>query len=214
MPQWGWHQDSFQDRKWGENSREGPGTCAQPHTQCRWAPRLDWDTLMPWVQGYRKNGSHRGKCNPFLSALPCPQEGGDGGEREAFRRKDAGTPGTDSTKLPFALAFLLISLALGLWDGLRAQDQSNPTGPQGHRPAKKWKNFLCWSQAAGDQVFETTLHREFVAGIMGHDKPFIWWDDFMWLLHSEAISISLFLSLGFFSGDIFIAYQMRRKKNK
>lgn len=107
-----------------------------------------------------------------------------------------------------------ISLALGLWDGLRAQDQSNPTGPQGHRPAKKWKNFLCWSQAAGDQVFETTLHREFVAGIMDHDKPFIWWDDFMWLLHSEAISISLFLSLGFFSGDIFIAYQMRRKKNK
>lgn len=213
MPQWGWHQDSFQDRKWGDNSREGPGTCAQPHTQCRWAPRLDWDTLMPWVQCYRKNGSHTGKCKPFLSALPCPQEGGDGGEREAFRRKGAGTPGNRQHTAAFSSGLSAHTFHLH-WACEMDLEHKIRVTQQGHRPAKKWKNFLCWSQAAGDQVFETTLHREFVAGIMDHDKPFIWWDDFIWLLHSEAISISFFLSLGFFSGDIFIAYQMRRKKNK
>lgn len=113
---WGWHQDAvsgWQKRgKWRRRGKKTKGIarylCSAPHSvQMSTQIGLRTSYSIPWVQCYRKNGSHRGKCNPFLPALPCPQEAGDGGEREDFRTKGAGTAGNGHTSAAFSLAFLL-----------------------------------------------------------------------------------------------------------
>lgn len=88
---------------------------------------------------------------------------------------------------------LHIFLSVILWSRLiwsiRWEQSCSGMWAKGH--FNKWKSF-CWSQAALDQVSETTVYRQFMTGLRDQDKFFVWSDDFMSLLHSEAISISTF----------------------
>lgn len=213
----------FQDGKRGENGeeevktpREWPGTCAQPHTLGRGAPRLASGHLT-WVQCYGKNVSHRGKCNPFLPALPSAQEDGDGGEREAFRTKGSGTPGNRHAQLPFPLAFLLTQFTcIGL---VKDTDIEHKI-----RVNKQWQRAP--GHLKSGRILSADLRQLWIRYLRLLCTESLWQGsgtmispvfDEMTLCDYCTLKqflYPLFLSLGFFSEDIFIVYQMRKKKNK
>lgn len=209
--------------KWRGRSNKTKGMarylCTTTHSvQTSTKVGLRTSYLMPWAQCYRKNGSHRGKCSPFLSALPCPQETGDGGEREAFRTEGAGTPENGCTQqLPFSLAFLLTHF---------------PCSGCGKETDLEHKRRVTqhWHRATGHLKS---------GRILSADLRLLWirylrllCTDSLWQGSGTVISLlfdemtlcdyctlklflhPLFLSLGFFSGDIFVVYWIRSKKNK